>query len=336
MRRKVLAVCDCETEYARNLAAWLERRAKLPLEYMVFTKAEKICEYAAEHSIELLLVCEEMVCPEVEKLPVGRIVVLSEEDIEEWGGYASIFKYQPCMKILQEVAALYGSQELSPKEKSMSKRKMNLYGVCSPLGRVGKTSFALAAGQLLALHSPALYLNLEPFAGFEELFSCSYESNLGDLLYTIRQGKGNAAVQIAGMIQEAGRLHCIPPVLSPEDIGEPEEEEWRVLLDTIRRESIYENVIFDLGAAAGKVCELLGQCGRIYMPVLEDRISAAKIKQYEEYLSSAGAIEIQERIVKIHLPEPPGFQEGHPWPECLLYGKFGETVRKIIGGEGAG
>lgn len=336
MRRKVLAVCDCEAEYARNLAAWLERRAKLPFDYMVFTQAEKICEYASEHPVELLLVSEDVLCPGVEKLPVGKLVVLSEEDSEEWGGYASIFKYQPCMRILQEVAALYGDREFSAGEKSGGRRKLNIYGVCSPLGRVGKTSFALAAGQFLALHSPTLYLNLEPFAGFEELFACAYERNMGDLFYTIRQGKGNAAVQMAGMVQEVGKLHCLPPVLSPEDIEEPEAEEWSMLLDTVRRESIYENVILDFGAVMGKTLYLLGQCSKIYMPVLSDRISAAKIRQFEEYLAGTGGEEIRDKVRKINLPAPSGSQEGHPWPEGLLYGKFGETVRKIMSREGGG
>lgn len=334
MRRRVLAVCDREADYARNLAAWLERKGKLPFEYMAFTGADKICAYAAEHPVELLLVGENTMCDGIEKLPVGKLIILTEEDMEEWEGFPSVFKYQSCMKILQAVAALYGDREGEPEKGIMTKRKLRIWGVCSPLGRLGKTSFALAAGQILALKSPTLYLNLEAYSGFEELFSVAYERNMGDLFYTIRQGKGNAAVQMAGIIQEIGKLQYLPPVLSPEDMEEIGEKEWETLMTALCRESIYENIIMDFGGASGRTLCLLEQCTEVFMPVLDDRVSGAKIKQFEEYLSSTGGEEILGKIKKIRLPEPPGAQEGHPWPENLMYGAFGAAVRKILQKEG--
>ncbi|MFQ7550612.1 MAG: hypothetical protein ACLRMZ_10300 [Blautia marasmi] len=75
-----------------------------------------------------------------------------------------------------------------------------------------------------------LFLNLEPYSGFEQLFSCGFERNLGDLFYYIRQKKGQPAVQLAAMVHEAGGLSYVPPVITPEDVEQITGEEWSALL----------------------------------------------------------------------------------------------------------
>ena len=110
----------------------------------------------------------------------------------------------------------------------------DILGVYSPLGRTGKTSYALALGQILAVRYSVLFLNLEAYSGFEDLLSCSFERNLGDLFYCIRQKKGQPAVQLAAMVREAGGMQYVPPVTIPEDVEQVTQEEWQVLFEELR------------------------------------------------------------------------------------------------------
>lgn len=65
------------------------------------------------------------------------------------------------------------------------------------------------------------------------------------------------------------------------------------------------------------------------MPVLQDRISAAKLAQYETWLKTAGREDVLEKTKRILLPPVDG--EGEmPWPECLTSGRFGDYVRKQV------
>ena len=96
MRKKILAVCDEEASYACSFTAWLERKGHYPFEFIAFTGADKVCSYARQHSVELLLVAEGTMCPEIRELPVGRLVILDEENGTAPEELPAVSKYQSC------------------------------------------------------------------------------------------------------------------------------------------------------------------------------------------------------------------------------------------------
>lgn len=329
MRKRVLAVCDEEAAYACRFTAWLERKGHYPFACIAFTGADKVCDYVQRNPVELLLVAESTMCPAISSLPVAKIVILDEENGTVPPEFPAVSKYQSCEKIMQEVTTLYGEKARGEAGETDAKRKMCVLGVYSPLGRVGKTSFALALGQILAKRYSVLYLNLEPYSGFEGLFSCGFERNLGDLFYYIRQKKGQPAVQLAAMVREAGRLHYVPPVITPEDVEQITREEWWILLEELKIYSAYQVVILDFGPGITQASVLFDACSRIYMPVWQDRVSEAKLAQYEAWLGSTGQEDVLKKTEKLLLPAVPPRDEV-PWPECLTVGRFGDYVRKLV------
>lgn len=329
MRKKVLAVCDEEASFACSFTAWLERKGHYPFEFIAFTGPDKVCSYARQHPVELLLVAEGTMCPEIRNLPVGRLVVLDEESGTAPAEFPAVLKYQSCERIMQEITALYGEDVRSEESGASLRRKMHILGVYSPLGRTGKTSFALALGQILAVRYSVLFLSLEAYSGFEELLSCSFERNLGDLFYCIRQKKGQPAVQLAAMVREAGGLHYVPPVTIPEDVEQVTPEEWQSLFEELRLFSAYQVVLLDFGTGVSRAPGLLDECSRIYMPVLQDRVSLAKLTQYETWLKNVGRGDVLEKTKKLILPPVDGEGEA-PWPACLTSGRFGDYVRKQV------
>lgn len=329
MRKKVMAVCDEEASYACSFTAWLERKGRYPFEFAAFTGADKVCAYIQKNPVELLLIAERSMCPEIGELPACRIIILDEENGTVPEGFPSVRKYQSCERIMQEVSAIYGEAARSEERAASAGRKMHILGVYSPLGRVGKTSFALALGQVLTGRYSVLFLSLEPYSGFENLLSCSFERNLGDLFYCIRQKNGQPAVQLAAMVREAGGLHYVPPVITPEDVEQITREEWQMLFEELRLYSGYQVIILDFGTGVSQALGLLEECSRIYTPVLQDPVSAAKMGQYEAWLESAGKGDVLARTEKLTLP--PVAEKGEdPWPECLAGGRFGDHVRKLV------
>lgn len=49
--------------------------------------------------------------------------------------------------------------------------------------------------------------------------------------------------------------------------------------------------------------ELFAACDVVYMPVLDDPVSTAKLEDFETYLKEAGHKGMEEKIQKLHLPE---------------------------------
>ena len=68
----------------------------------------------------------------------------------------------------------------------------------------------------------------------------------------------------------------------------------------------------------------------VYMPVLDDPVSTAKLEDFETYLKEAGHKGMEEKIQKLHLPEiKTGIRRGG-YMEQLLWSEMGDYVRKLL------
>ena len=196
MKKQIFAVCDLEAEYARNFMDYLNQKKNIPFEIQAFTNVSSFVAYAKENPVELLLISAEAMCPEVGELDIGKIVILTEgSKPDELDRYADVYKYQASSDIVREVMACYGAEKaVLPAQMPVLKKTTELLGIYSPLGFCGQTSFALALAQILGREKSVLYLNMEEYSGFEELFEKEYPYTLSDLLYFVRQEQAGITV----------------------------------------------------------------------------------------------------------------------------------------------
>lgn len=332
MKKNIFAVCDLEVEYAFNFMDYLNQKRNLPFEIQVFTTAESLVAYGKENHIELLLISDKAMQREVRELGIGKIIILSEGvHPPELDQYSSVYKYQSSSDVIREVMACYGEEKsLNPVDFPAMKKNMDIIGVFSPLGRCLKTSFALALGQILAKERAVLYLNLEEYSGFEELFGKKFSANLSDLFYYVRQGNENLIHRMNGMIQSVNNLDFVPPVWTPSDIQTVCWEDWERLLQAITLQSSYEVLILDIGGGADENFQLLELCNRIYMPVLNDTMSACKITQFENLLRIWNKEKILEKTEKLHLPFHADNISPESYVEQLVWSQLGDYIRKLL------
>ena len=183
---------------------------------------------------------------------------------------------------------------------------------------------------MLAREKPVLYLNLEEYAGFEQLLGCSYERNIGDLIYYVRQEYNNLPLKISGMVQSVNNLDYLPPAMSPMDIQKTTLAEWLRLLDEIEKNMKYETIILDFGDGVSELYALLNQCHRVYMPVRQDVMSAAKLQQFEQLLQMWNYSGLLERIEKVRLPYHRTEKRGREYLDELVWSQLGDFVRELV------
>lgn len=330
MKKSIFAVCDLEASYTRNLADYMNERSHTPFEVQAFTNLKSLEEFVAQNHIDLLLISTNAMCDQVKQMDVDRIMILSEgEAVPRLGQEPCVYKYQPSDQLIAEVMGYYAQTCPQPALEPMEEGKTEIIGVYSPLGRVGKTIFALTLGAILGENRKVLYLNLEDYNGFETLLDQSYSADLSDLLYFARQKEGNLIYKLSGMIRSIGKLDYIPPAFSPCDLRDVRCEEWLSFLRQIGAWGDYEVLILDLGNQIEDVFRIMRQCGRVYMPVLEDKISRAKLLQFEKNLSALECADVLEKIVRLHLPLWEGEAEQR-LPESLGAGELAQYVRKLL------
>ncbi|MGI6095216.1 MAG: hypothetical protein ACOYBL_07255 [Lachnospiraceae bacterium] len=333
MKRSILAVCDLEKAYAYHFMEYINQKKSIPFEIQAFTSAQLVAAYAKEHAVEILLISDKAMCAEIAELEIGKIIILSEGvHAPLLDQFPSVYKYQSSDAVIREVMACYGEgKEVQPL--SVIKNKTELIGIYSPVGRVLKTSFALTMGQVLARQKAVLYLNLEEYSGFETLFSQVYEHNLSDLLYYIRQDHSNIVLKLNRIVQSVNNLDYLPPVLSPADIRSTTAQEWTQLIEEIVKNSVYETVILDFGDGVDDLYHILNLCDRIYMPVVNDMVSQAKISQFENLLVMWDMGELLNKIEKIRPPYHNSFGNGDSYVQQLMWSELGDYVRNLLRSE---
>lgn len=331
MKKNIFAVCDLEVEYARNFMDYLNQKKNIPFEIQAFTTVQSLIEYSEQVPIELLLISGNAMCREIQKLNIGKIVILSEGvHPPELDHYPSVYKYQSSSDVIREVMACYGEERAAAVEFPILKKTTEILGIYSPLGRCLKTSFALTLGQVLARDRAVLYLNLEEYAAFEELMGKKFPHNLSDLLYYVRQENQNLTYKMNSMIQTVNNLDFIPPVRTPADIRGTGWEDWERLLDEIALHSIYDVIILDIGSGIDEIFQMLDKCKRIYMPVLTDTMSCVKLAQFENLLRIWDYTRVLEKTTRVKLPFHVEKLPAENYVEQLLWSELGDYVKDVL------
>ena len=308
MKKSIFAVCDLDSSYACNLMDYLNEKRSTPFEVQAFTNVESLKEFASEQEIEILLISTRAMCNEIRELPISRVVILSEgEQFQETDlEYPFVYKYQSSDQLISEVMEYYAGTNPSTCLLTTTV-KTKLIGVYSPVGRSGKTSFALALGEILAETKQVLYLNLEEYSGFEDLFDLHYRTDITDLIYFARQKEGSLIYKLNSVIQSFHSLQYIPPALFSADLRDVSGEEW---LD--------------------ELFQLLQKCEKIYMPIAQDAAAKAKLAQYDRLLGMLDLRDLSEKTNRITLPVVRVRKEDGDVTQQLVWGDMGKFVRRLL------
>lgn len=297
MHQKNFVICDVEKEYARNLMQVVGARKELGFQMHLFQDLEHLKTFSEKKKIHILLLGEDYPVAKRQEICAGERYVLVKgegEDLlpEEKG----IYKYQSADRILSRIL------EESIDKGELTRRKEagdgQLVGIYSPIHRIGKTKFALELGKELVKTGPVLYLNLEEYSGGEYYFPENTGNNLGDLLYYIRQEKGNLGLRISAMAGQIGEVDYISPMPVSQDLREVEVVEWLRLFDEIFSNCIYKHVILDLGDSVKGLYQILRACHTVYTLYIDEPVSQAKVQQYTENLRLMGFEDVLEHTLQ--------------------------------------
>ena len=336
LKRKLLAICDSESVYAKNLMECFSQSEDMGYRVRVFSDAGQLFQYGKQHTIDLLLMGdqypEEMrgKIPAKQRILLTRVEESAESRLEKVSASGSVtgkkeaekrsegvsgkrsevseklptserwvYKYQAASKILQEILVMIREPQKQKNERKLTQTQAEgLIGVYSPVHRIGKTGFALKLGEQLGEEQPVLYLNLEEYAGVDHYLPMKEDGNLSDLLYYARQEDALFGLRIGKLVVQRGSLDYICPMPVTRDLRQVRAEEWLELLEKIRHHTIYQTVILDLGDSIQGLFEILRHCDRIYSPVINEAGAREKMAQYVDNVKRLGYEEILEHTIQ--------------------------------------
>lgn len=241
----------------------------------------------------------------------------------------AVFRYQSADQILAQVLGMKKEESRPAGERKETAREeetpmllipeiepgeMSVTGIYSPVGRCGKSRFALALGKVWGEREKTLYLSLEVFSDLYEWLAASGSGDFSDLLYY--QEQGCLTVQVwERMVRPWEGLAVIGPAANPEDILALEADRCEMLL--IRAaEAGYRRIILDVGTCHPNPAGILALCGQIYAPVTGEEASRRKWRHFTAYLEKTGRQEILKRITTMQLPGGSEGYEAGGLPDC--------------------
>ena len=326
MKKRTIAICDRNERFVRKFSEYLASQETFPLEVAAFSDPGALQAAKFSEPPELILVSEELAPLAAGCSSAAKVCLLCDEREPE--EEERIWRFQSRDALMEDLLRQLPETAV-PVPASLAFFGTELLGVWSPLGRCGKTFFAVTLGEILAERNRTLYINMEDHPALSLLGEDGWHMDLSDLIYQYRIAPDKVMAKLPHCVRHFDRLEYIPPAFSSGDLAGISGEEWSGFLSLLSEEGGYASIILDLGSRAGAVPEITGLCSRLYVPVLDDPVSAAKLARFREMAEEDVRQPFADRITYVHVPELPAGSLPVTG-EQLSRGRIGSYIRRRI------
>ena len=290
-----IGIFDKETEYVTRLCAYLNRYGKGIWSVSAFTETDSLSRYMSDKRIDMLVATDKGILVKMkEEVRDMCYVCLSEEREHRDIGTDKhriymVYRYQSAKLIgdtLRDIVEYLGM---------LTRTGKNSVVIYSPVGRCGKTTLAMRfAGNVSG--GKWLYVGMEDYGGktirndhsetvrsnektaYEENVEySSLEERADDFLYYLKERNKQGVLNIIN--QSHG---VIPSAFSLFDTRLVNREDIRWFLEMFEKVVEYRGVIFDMGTGILNDFNVLSEFKYVVVPFVNDSISIAKRKQFEE------------------------------------------------------
>lgn len=282
--REYLLLCDPDTWYVKELAQFLAQEYENQFQVVGFDQAEKLMVYLEKHEQSVCLVEETLLdAYQTEKLlqSCKKVIPLCKAK-----GKEGIFKYQPMTAISRAISEkLSEMTDILPPYAQTASKGAHMYAFYTPVRAIWQSNLAMTVGRALAKDKKVLYLNFEPYSGFEYVMQKKYEHDLMDLMFFLQEEDTKFSLRLRSMTETIDGLCYIPPVFCYPELWEIEADAWKKLLRRIQETTDYEIILLDLTETMQGLFQVLETCQLIFsfLPK-DDGLAMAKMNQYKQLL----------------------------------------------------
>ena len=331
MKTRTLVIFDEEKQYANLLMNYFSSKRDIPFQTITFTDKSKLIQYLNSEKPEMLLISATAMDEDIVSTDVKEIILLSEGSVPtDYSKYQSIFKFKSAENIVREVLERFIEIETDQDSLVVAKGEAKVIGVYSPVGRSGKTTFALALAEILSEGHKTLFVSFEEFAVFQNDMETSSPGNLADLMYYFKQNPETVSIKLQAIVQKVNSLDYVSPIYYARDLRETTTEEWKELLNHISSVSSYEYIVLDIGDMIGDLLSMLDYCDQIFMPTVDDKLSEMKINKIETVILQSEKENLLDKIIKTKAPKPENNYMEERWVETIGLGNVGDYIRALL------
>lgn len=293
MRMVRIGVLDEEEEYVSRLAGFLNRQGKGCWNVAGFTDRGILEDYLKKRNLDVLAVSNKEELLELQKRykeicfiwlsesgNAGRIADKKDSEIR------MICKFQSAKAIGK---AMYKVLKKLETDTSSVKPMAVVY---SPIGRCGKTSFALEIAKN-ECYGKWLYIGMEDYSSFRE--KGEQEGKADDFLYYVKEREKEKLIEL---IEESDGI--IPSAFSIFDTKQLDRKDLE-FIEEVLQESSFEGAVFDIGSGVLQDFTIFSLFEVIVVPYLSAESAMIKRERFEQILYLYGLEEVISKLQYINM-----------------------------------
>ena len=292
MKTLTLVILETDSDYGERLAKYISSRDDSPFLVRLFLTHP--CP-AGELLQADAIVADASLWPQYRSLPRScPVLVLTEDGAQVDGADASAYKYSSASLLLDAVQRCFldhSGRAFAPE--SLSAHSFQISALYTP--SCGPEMAAAVRAQIreAADSRAVLYLNMEQVPSRITTQEDAGEG-LSALIYYLKQYRENLGARISMMVHHDDFDYLLPAEY-PGELGELSASDWRQLAEALQRDTAYEQVYFDFGAAL-PAAEALPCFDEILVLHRGSSWEKDMTDRYSRLLERAGGEDIRERI----------------------------------------
>lgn len=243
----LIAICDEDSDYANNLAAYFRIKGSFVSDIVVFTERDNFSQYIENHFLDIIIVQEDFL-DSLSNPSHNNLFILSENQTrDDLDNPHKIYKYSSAEDILRIIMANYDTKSPASCLSFHKYKKSKIIGIASPLGRCGKTSLALSLGLKLSQNHSCLFITFDECSPLKtSLFRKQINnSSLADIIYYYLQSMDISDNRILSCFQTFQGMDYISPTDQFGTYTELQSEELLNFILNISGLGKYDYIIVD-------------------------------------------------------------------------------------------
>lgn len=289
MKNLALFICDADDYFLDKLTRYIDRQEGSPFQIKTYNNHADLIGAKKEG----FLLIQEKMMPLEEAASFLKIIILCES-IGEMTNAAMdyLYKYQSARSIYTYLVDLYIELMAGqPAGGGRKKAPTQIWGVYSPVGRIGKSQWAHRYLKEAAREDCCLYIDMGEFSKSGES-----PGTLSDLIYMIKEKQYAIALKLEQIVVKGEAFDELPAPVCPYELWEMNEEEWRMLFGQLTY-SKYAYILIDFGSLPPLF--LLELCEKVFVPYIPEQ--EEKLQRFEALLSYMEREDIKKKINKVCL-----------------------------------
>lgn len=298
-----ICVYDNDKEYARRLATMISRYGEGNYKVSAFDNKEDLLSQVQKKVFQIFI-GDSFEFEGMLQNVTEYVIHLVENEIDytdvsqRKGKRITVSKYAGARVISRQVECF--AMELC----AYKKKGNQLIAIYSPVGRCGKTQFALSLGKE-EYGRKWLYIGFEDYGVIgnseKEISDSLWETSF---LYYVKERNTEGVNQVI----ENGRGILLSS-FSPMDGKQLTEEDFIWMVQTIREQQYYSGIVFDIGTGVLQSLEWLDLFDDIFVPYIPNDMALLKKDKFNQVLRASELEYVMEKIIYLNMSKQEDIDE---------------------------